>query len=106
MGNTQVNNYNQIYNENLKLKKENQKLKEELNDKYNKLDLSSILNKTIDNYVQNMPDENKICYFCPKNIEKKIYKNTCGIMLCFFQEISNDFSINLLNHKIEINLKK
>ena len=105
MGNNPSNNFQEIYNENLKLKKENLELKNKLDAKFNKINMNNILNKTIDNYVNNMPPENKICYFCPKDIEKKIYKNTCGIMLCFFKEISNDFSVNFLNHKIEINLK-
>ena len=110
MGNSLSNNYDKMYQENLILKQENIDLKKKIKANkiginYNKINFNKILDKTIDNYVDNMSNENKICYLCPNYIEKKIYKNTCGIMFCFFNEVANNSSINLVNHKIEINLK-
>lgn len=93
-----------LQEENKKLKTENELLK-----KQNKCFSSdreliyNTLNKTIDEYVDNMDPSQKMIYYMPNSIEKKIYKNTCGIMLNFMENMMKD--INKLSNYRDDNTK-
>ena len=50
-----------------------------------------------------MDPSQKMIYHMPNSIEKKIYKNTCGIMLNFMENMMKD--INKLSHYRDDNSK-
>ncbi len=91
------------------LEAENSKLKDAINkNNYKKIKLENFysnLDKTIDNYVDEMLKDEEINSSIPDFIEKKMYKKVFKSGITIFKNITDNTKISFMNHNIKIDIE-
>ena len=104
-----INKINNLEKKIEDLSRENNKLKESIrNENKDKIKLENFYNnldKSIDDYVDRMLEDEEINSSIPDYIEKKMYKKVFKSGIKIFKNITDNTKISFMNHNIKIEIE-